>query len=155
MGATRRDCGGLTLRVRSDDSLRLRLLLVLLSQLDVTGSELAPTPTYSGSVRNWMKPSMILANVRCVRLSPINSSYAATYAIRSSRALSSSSIPFSPFRFYKFYHLPVMSGSQSWISAAGTTTSRRLPNVSTTIWRLRPLTFLPASKPRLSPAQRF
>ena len=35
--------GDFTLRVAGDDPLRLRLLLVLLSQLDVTGSELAPT----------------------------------------------------------------------------------------------------------------
>lgn len=60
-----------------------------------------------------MMPSMILANARCVRLSLINSSYAARYPFWRSLALSFSSIAFYPFRFYKFYHLPVMSGSQS------------------------------------------
>ena len=41
---------------------------------------------------------------------------------------------------------------QSWIPAEWTTTASSRPRVSTTIWRLRPLTFLPASKPFGPPA---
>lgn len=38
--------------------------------------------------------------------------------------------------------------SRSWMSAVWTLAPSRFPSVSVTIWRLRPLTFLPASYPR-------
>jgi hypothetical protein len=41
-----------------------------------------------------------------------------------------------------------LAPSRSWMLAAWTTTASSSPRVSTTIWRLRPVTFLSASPPR-------
>jgi len=44
-----------------------------------------------------------------------------------------------------------LAPSRSWMLALWTTTNSSKPSVSTRMWRLRPLTFLPASYPRSPP----